>query len=214
MKLFLDTAFVEEIKEVKSWGLMDGVTTNPSHVAKTGRNPRDLYPEICRIVDGPVSLEAVSLDSEGIVKEARELAKIANNVVVKIPIMKEGLKAAKILSSEGIKTNITTVYSAVQALLAAKAGAAYVSPFVGRLDNVGSRGMLLVEQIKKIYSNYGFKTEIIVASIRHPMHVLEAALAGADICTIYKEFFDMLFEHPMTDVSIQNFLKAWESVPK
>ncbi|MDR1179131.1 MAG: fructose-6-phosphate aldolase [Spirochaetales bacterium] len=214
MKLFLDTAFIEEIKQVRDWGLLDGVTTNPSHVAKTGASPKDLYPQICKIVDGPVSLEAVSLDADGIIKEARELAKIADNVVIKVPIMREGLIAVKKLKAEGIKTNVTTTFSALQALLAAKAGAAYISPFVGRLDYVGQRGMTLVEEIKKIYSNYGYKTEIIVAAIRHPMHVLESALIGADICTLYFDWFKMLYEHPMTDISIQNFLKDWEKVPK
>jgi transaldolase len=214
MKLFLDTAFIEEIKQVRDWGLLDGVTTNPSHVAKTGARPKDLYPEICKIVDGPVSLEAVSLEADGIVKEARELAKIADNVVIKVPIMREGLIAVKKLAAEGIKTNVTTTFSALQALLAAKAGASYISPFVGRLDYVGQRGLTLVEEIKKIYSNYGYATQIIVAAIRHPMHVLESALIGADICTLYFDWFKMLYDHPMTDISIQNFLKDWEKVPK
>ena len=214
MKLFLDTAHLDEIKQVRDWGMLDGVTTNPSHVAKTGASPRDLYPEICKIVDGPVSLEAVSLEADGIVKEARELAKISDNVVVKIPIIREGLIAVKRLTAEGIKTNVTTTFSALQALLAAKAGATYVSPFVGRLDYVGHNGMELVEQIRTIYTNYGYKTEIIVAAVRHPLHVLESALIGADICTIYFEFFKMLYQHPMTDLSIEAFLKDWEKVPK
>jgi transaldolase len=214
MKLFLDTAFVEEIKQVQEWGLLDGVTTNPSHVAKTGRNPKDLYPEICALVDGPVSLEALSLESDGIVKEGRQLAKISDNVVVKVPLLREGLIAVKKLTAEGIKTNVTTTFSPLQALLAAKAGATYVSPFVGRLDYVGHHGMTLVEEIRQIYDNYGYKTQVLVAAIRHPHHVLEAALIGADVCTIYLEYFKQLFEHPMTDISVANFLKDWEKVPK
>jgi len=214
MKLFLDTANVDEIKQVRDWGILDGVTTNPSHVAKTGARPAELYPEICRLVDGPVSLEAVGMDADSIVKEARSLAAIAGNVVVKIPIMKEGLIAVKRLTAEGIHTNVTTTFSALQALLAAKAGATYVSPFVGRLDYVGHRGMEVAEQIRTIYDNYGFQTEIIIAAVRHPLHVLDAALIGADICTLYFEFMKMLYQHPMTDLSIEQFLKDWEKVPK
>ena len=214
MKLFLDTANLDEIRQVRDWGILDGVTTNPSHVAKTGARPAELYPEICRLVDGPVSLEAVGLDADSIVKEARSLAAIAGNVVVKIPIMKEGLIAVKRLTAEGIHTNVTTTFSALQALLAAKAGATYVSPFVGRLDYVGHRGMEVAEQIRTIYDNYGFQTEIIIAAVRHPLHVLDAALIGADICTLYFEFMKMLYQHPMTDLSIEQFLKDWEKVPK
>ncbi|TFG47605.1 MAG: fructose-6-phosphate aldolase, partial [Candidatus Brocadiia bacterium] len=188
MKLFLDTANIDEIREVREWGILDGVTTNPSHVSKTGARPKDLYPEIFKIVDGPVSLEAISLDTDGIMKEARELAKIGDNVVVKIPIMKDGLIAVKRLAAEGIKTNVTTTFSALQALLAAKAGAAYISPFVGRLDYAGQNGIELVRQIHTIYTNYGYKTEIIVAAIRHPLHVLDAALIGAEICTLYYDW--------------------------
>jgi transaldolase len=214
MKLFLDTANLEEIRQVRDWGILDGVTTNPSHVFKTGARPSELYPEICRIVDGPVSLEAVGLDAESIVREARSLAKIADNVVVKVPITKDGLVAVKRLSAEGIRTNVTTTFSPLQALLAAKIGAAYISPFIGRLDYVGHRGMEVVEQIRKIYENYGFKTQIIVAAIRSPLHVLDAALIGADICTLYFEYMKMLYQHPMTDISIEHFLKDWEKVPK
>lgn len=214
MKLFLDTANLDEIRQASSWGVIDGVTTNPSHVKKTGKRPADLYPEICKLVDGPVSLEAISLSADEIVREAKELAKIADNVVVKVPIIREGLIAVKRLHAEGIKTNVTTTFSALQALLAAKAGATYVSPFVGRLDYVGHDGMELVEQIRTIYDNYGYETEIIVAAIRHPKHVLDSALVGADICTLYFEYLEMLYYHPMTDVSIEKFLKDWEEVPK
>ena len=214
MKIFLDSARVEQIKEVASWGILDGVTTNPSHVAATGANPKDLYPEICSLVDGPVSLEAVSLEADAIVSEARELARIADNVVVKVPIMKQGLIAVKRLTAEGIKTNATIAFSAPQALLAAKAGATYVSPFVGQLDNAGHDGIELVEQIRQIYDNYDYTTEIIVAATRNPMHVIRAALCGADVCTINFDVLEMLTEHPLTDVTLDRFLKAWEKVPK
>jgi transaldolase len=214
MKLFLDTADVAQVREAYSWGIVDGITTNPSHVAKTGRKALDVYREILDIVDGPVSLEAVSLTAPEIVAEGRALAKLHKNAVVKVPLLKEGLKAVKILSAEGVKTNVTTTFSPLQALLAAKCGATYVSPFVGRLDFVGHTGMELVRQIKTIYDNYGFETQIIVAAIRHPGHVLEAALAGADICTMYFEFLEQLYNHPLTDVVIEQFLKDWAKVPK
>jgi transaldolase len=214
MKLFLDTADVAQVREAWSWGIIDGVTTNPSHVSKTGRRAQDVYAEILDIVDGPVSLEAVSLTAPEIVEEGRALAKLHKNVVVKVPLLKEGLKAVKILSAEGIKTNVTTTFSPLQALLAAKCGATYISPFVGRLDSVGHEGMELVRQIKTIYDNYGFETEIIVAAIRHPGHVLQAALAGAHICTMYFEFLEQLYNHPLTDVVIQQFLNDWAKVPK
>lgn len=214
MKLFLDTADVAQVREAWSWGIIDGVTTNPSHVSKTGRRAQDVYAEILDIVDGPVSLEAVSLTAPEIVAEGRALAQLHKNVVVKVPLLKEGLKAVKILSSEGIKTNVTTTFSPLQALLAAKCGATYISPFVGRLDFVGHEGMELVRQIKIIYDNYGFKTEIIVAAIRHPGHVLQASLAGAHICTMYFEFLEQLYNHPLTDVVIDQFLKDWAKVPK
>jgi transaldolase len=214
MKIFLDSAHVEQIREVAGWGILDGVTTNPSHVAATGANPRDLYPEICSIVDGPVSLEAVSLDAEGIVAEGRELAKISDNVVVKIPIVKEGLIAAKSLAAEGIRTNLTANYSVPQALLAAKAGATYVSPFVGRIDNTGADGMLLVEQIRQVYRNYNYTTQIIVAAVRNPHHVVRAALCGADVCTMNYDVLDMLVAHPLTDVTLEGFLSDWKKVPK
>jgi len=214
MKIFLDSAHVDQIEEALTWGIIDGVTTNPSHVAATGANPRELYPTICRMVDGPVSLEAVSMTADEIVPEARELAKIGDNVVVKVPIMQEGLVAVKRLAAEGIKVNVTAVFSAVQALLAAKAGAAYVSPFIGHLDNAGHDGIQLVEQIRSIFVNYSYETEIIVAAARHPNHILRAALAGGDICTMSMDVLKQLPLHPLTDVMIDRFLKAWEQVPK
>jgi transaldolase len=213
MKLFIDTADVEQIREAASWGILDGVTTNPTHVSKTGRSPIDLYQEICSMVDGPVSLETVGLDADTIVKEARQLAAIADNAVIKVPIMREGMKAVKILYAEGIRTNVTVNFSPLQALVAAKAGASYISPFVGRLDNVGHFGMDLVRQIKQIYDNYDFGTEIIVAAVRHPVHVLEAALAGAHVCTMRFEQLEQLYEHPLTDKAIEMFLDDWKRVP-
>jgi transaldolase len=214
MKIFLDTADADQVREAVSWGVIDGVTTNPTHVSVTGRNPKDLYPEICSLVDGPVSLEATSLDADEIVKEARELAAIAENAVIKVPVTRDGLAAVKRLTDEGIRTNVTVNFSAVQALLAAKCGATYISPFVGRLDAVGHDGMELVEQIKTIYDNYGYETEIIVAAVRHPMHVLQAALIGADICTMRMDALEQLYLHPLTDKGIDQFLKDWEKVPK
>ncbi len=214
MKLFLDTAFIEEIEEAKSWGILDGVTTNPTHVSRTGRTVEDLYPEICRVVDGPVSLECVALDAEGIVAEARQLAAVADNVVIKVPIMREGLKAVKQLSADGIKTNVTVNFSAMQALLAAKCGATYISPFVGRLDLIGHPGMELVRQIKTIYGHYGYETQILAAALRHPAHVLESALAGAHVATMPLDIMRQLYVHPMTDQGIEQFLEDWEKVPK
>ncbi|MBP2143576.1 transaldolase [Methanococcus voltae] len=210
MKFFLDTANVEKIKEFNDLGLVDGVTTNPSLVAKEGRDFHEVITEICSIVDGPVSAEVIALDAEGMVKEARELVKIAENVVIKIPMTKEGMKAVNTLSKEGIKTNVTLVFSANQALLAAKAGATYVSPFVGRLDDIGQDGMQLIQEIVEVFSNYGIATEIIVASVRHPMHVLESARIGADIATIPFDVLAKLFNHPLTDNGIEKFLKDWE----
>ncbi len=214
MKFFIDTADVKEIKEAHDLGILDGVTTNPSLVAKTGRPFRETLEEICSIVKGPVSAEAVSLDTQGLVDEARELSKIAENIVVKIPLIKDGLKAVKILSDEGINTNVTLCFSANQALLAAKAGATYISPFVGRLDDIGHTGMDVIEDIRAIYDNYGFTTEIIVASIRNPNHVRDAALMGADISTIPFNVFNLLVQHPLTDAGIKKFLADWEKVPK
>ena len=210
MKFFIDTANIDEIKKANELGLLDGVTTNPSLVAKEGREFKDLIKEICSIVDGPVSAEVVSTDAVGMVAEARELATIADNIVIKIPLIKEGLKAVKILSGEGIKTNVTLCFSAVQALMAAKAGADYISPFVGRLDDIGQTGMELVEQIIAIYEAYGYETEIIVASIRNPLHVLDAATMGADIATVPYKVMEQLIKHPLTDIGLANFLKDWE----
>ncbi len=214
MKLFLDTADVAQVREAWSWGIIDGVTTNPSHVSKTGRKAQDVYAEILDIVDGPVSLETVTLTAPEIIAEGRALAKLHANVVVKVPLLKEGLKAVKVLSAEGIKTNVTVTFSPLQALLAAKCGATYVSPFVGLLDAVGHFGMELVEQIKTLYDNYGYQTEIIAAALRHPTHVLEAGLAGSHVCTMAFEILDQLYNHPLTDVVLQQFLTDWAKVPK
>jgi len=214
MKLFIDTADPEQIRLAASWGIIDGVTTNPTHVSKTGRPAQELYREILSIIDGPVSLETISLSAPEIIEEARVLAKMGPNVVVKVPIIKEGLKAVRVLSAEGIKTNVTVTFSPLQAMLAAKCGATYISPFVGRLDAAGHFGMELVRQIRTIYVNYGFKTEIIVAAVRHPTHVLEAALAGADICTMGIDVLQQLYDHPLTDLAVDTFLKDWAKVPK
>jgi len=210
MKFFIDTANIEEIKKANELGLLDGVTTNPSLVSKEGREFKELIIEICGIVNGPVSAEVISNDAKGMIKEARELAKLADNIVVKIPLIKEGLKAVKILSEEGIKTNVTLCFSAAQALMAAKAGANYISPFVGRLDDIGHDGMEIVEQILAIYENYGYETEVIVASIRNPIHVLKAALMGADIATIPFNVMEQLIKHPLTDVGLEKFLADWK----
>lgn len=210
MKFFIDTANVQEIRDAHALGMVDGVTTNPSLVAKEGKDFKELIKEICGIIDGPVSAEVVSVDADGIVKEARELAKIAENIVVKVPLIEEGLKAVKILTDEGIRTNVTLCFSAVQALMAAKAGAAYISPFVGRLDDINHVGMELVEQILTIYENYAFDTEIIVASIRSPLHVLDSALMGADIATIPFKVIKQLVKHPLTDIGLANFLADWK----
>ena len=214
MKLFLDTADITQIREAWSWGIIDGVTTNPSHVLKTGRKPLDIYTDILDIVDGPVSLETVTLSAPEIVTEGRELAKLHKNVVVKVPLLKEGLKAVKVLGAEGIKTNVTVTFSPLQALLAAKCGATYVSPFVGRLDAVGHIGMELVEQIRTIRDHYGFETQIIAAAMRHPTHVLQSALAGADVCTMGFDILEQLYNHPLTDLVLSQFLNDWEKVPK
>ena len=213
MKFFIDTADINEIKAAMEMGMVDGVTTNPTLISKTGRPFLEVAKEIVETVPGPVSLEVVSLDTQGMVDEARQLAKLGDNVVIKIPMTTEGLKAVKILSEEGIKTNVTLVFSPLQAILAAKAGATYVSPFVGRLDDIGHDGMELISQIVQIYDNYGFDTEIIVASIRHPQHVLQAALIGADIATIPFKVIKQLAKHPLTDVGLQRFLEDWAKVP-
>lgn len=214
MKFFIDTADVKEIREANALGVLDGVTTNPSLVAKSGRKFIEVIKEITEIVDGPISAEAVSLDHEGMIREGEELAAIHPNIVVKIPMTAEGLKAVKTLSSKGIKTNVTLVFSPLQALLAAKAGASYVSPFVGRLDDISQDGMGIIEDIRTIFDNYGYEAEIIVASIRNPIHVLNAALIGADIATIPFPVISQLSKHPLTDIGIDKFLKDWEKVPK
>lgn len=213
MKLFIDTANIDEIREINEWGILSGVTTNPSLIAKEGRVFRDVINEIVQIVDGPISAEVISLDADGMVKEARELAKIHANIVIKIPITEEGLKAVRILSKEGIHTNVTLVFSAAQALLAAKAGATYVSPFVGRLNDIADNGMELISDIALIFDNYGMDTEIIAASIRGPQDVVEAAKCGAHISTVPYKVFHQMVKHPLTDNGIQRFLADWASVP-
>lgn len=210
MQFFIDTANLDEIKAAMDMGLVDGVTTNPSLMSKEASDWREIASEICRLVPGPVSLEVISLDAEGMVREARDLVQYGPNVVVKVPMTGEGLKAVRILKSMDIETNVTLVFSAAQALLAAKAGAAYVSPFLGRLDDVGQDGMELVQQILTIYANYGFSTRIIAASVRHPLHVLDAALAGAHIATVPFKILTQLLNHPLTDKGIAAFLKDWE----
>ena len=214
MKFFIDSANINEIKEALSLGMCDGVTTNPSLVAREKRPFNDVVKEILEEVPGPVSLEVVSLDAKGMVAEAKKLVELGGNVVIKVPLTTEGLKATKILSGEGIDVNETLIFSPIQALMAAKAGAAYVSPFVGRLDDVAQNGMELVEQILSIFDNYGFTTEVIVASVRHPMHVLEAAMLGADIATIPFSVIAQLAKHPRTDAGIEKFLADWKKVPK
>lgn len=215
MKLFIDTANINEIREAYSWGIICGVTTNPSLIAKEGRDFKEVVNEICSIVDGPISAEVISLKAEGMIEEARDLAKIHKNIVIKIPMTAEGLKAVSVLSKEGIKTNVTLIFSAAQALLAAKAGATYVSPFVGRLDDIGQNGIELVKEIVQIFRNYpAIKTEIIAASIRHPIHVIEAAKVGADIATVPFKVLEQMTKHALTDVGIDRFLKDWEKVPK
>jgi transaldolase len=214
MKIFIDTANIKEIKEALSLGVIDGVTTNPSLMAKEGRPAADILKEICALVSGPVSAEVISLESEGMVSEALELAKIAKNIVIKIPLIKEGLKAVKVLAAKDIKTNVTLCFSPAQALLAAKAGADYVSPFIGRLDDISQMGMDLIADIKKIYSNYAFKTRIIVASVRNPMHVVTAAKIGADISTVPFAVIEQLIKHPLTDLGVQRFLEDYKKIPR
>ncbi|HSQ86873.1 MAG TPA: fructose-6-phosphate aldolase [Desulfobacterales bacterium] len=214
MKFFIDTANINEIKEANAMGMVDGVTTNPSLIAKEGRDFEEIIKEICDIVDGPISAEVVSTDTEGMLEEARKLSKIHKNIVIKIPMLVDGLKATRKLTEEGIKTNVTLVFSPLQALMAAKAGATYVSPFIGRLDDISQEGLLLVEQIVEIYSNYAFDTEIIVASIRNPLHVLESALMGADIATIPFNVLSKLAAHPLTDKGLKAFLDDWNKAKK
>ena len=215
MKFFIDTAEVSEIRSADELGLVDGVTTNPSLIAKSGRDFKEVVTEIASIVDGPISAEVISLDAGGMVEEALELVKInKEKIVIKLPMTSEGLKATRQLSEQGIKTNVTLVFSSLQALLAAKAGATYVSPFVGRLDDVGHDGMEGIDQIRTIFDNYGYTTEIIVASVRSPMHVLQAGLIGADICTIPFSVMQQLVKHPLTDIGIEKFLADWDKTKK
>jgi transaldolase len=214
MKFYLDTASVKEIQEAASLGLLDGVTTNPSLVAKEGRVFREVLLEICNIVDGPISAEVVSIEADAMVKEGRELAKIHKNIVVKVPLIAEGLKATKRLAAEGIRVNVTLCFSPTQALLAAKAGAWCVSPFIGRLDDISSNGMELIRQIVTIYKNYDYKTLILVASVRHPQHVVEAALAGGHICTMPFAIFQQMLKHPLTDMGLKKFLADWDAQNK
>ena len=214
MKFFIDTANIEEIKEANSMGMADGVTTNPTLISREKGNFEDIIKEICKIVDGPISAEVISLDTEGMLKEARHLASIHKNIVVKIPMTIDGIKATRQLSEEGIKTNVTLIFSPLQALMAAKAGATYVSPFIGRLDDISNEGILLVEQIVEIFNNYAFDTEVIVASVRNPLHVLDAALMGAGIATIPFKVLSKFASHPLTDKGIKAFLDDWNKANK
>lgn len=213
MKFFLDTADVKEIKEAASWGILDGITTNPSHVAKSDRNFKEVIAEICDIVPGPVSAEVIATEYSEIVEQGRTLAGIAPNVVVKVPILLDGLKAIKTLSEEGIKINTTLCFSPLQSLLAAKAGATYVSPFIGRLDDIGHEGMEGIRQIREMFDNYQMSTEILVASVRNPIHVIDAAVIGADVVTLPFSVFTQLIKHPLTDIGLEKFLADWEKVP-
>lgn len=214
MKIFIDTANVEHIREMNSYGIVNGVTTNPTLIAKEGRNFAEVVKEICEIVDGPVSAEVISDKAEEMVPEAEELSKIHKNVIIKIPMTGEGLKATKLCKAKGIQTNVTLVFSPTQALLAAKAGATYVSPFVGRVDDISHYGMDIVDQILTIYENYGFETQVIVASIRNPLHVLEAAMMGAHVATIPYKVLKQMLKHPLTDIGIERFLADYEKIPK
>ncbi len=214
MKLFIDSANLKEIREAAAMGLVDGVTTNPSLVSKEGRPFRQTIEEICKMVDGPISAEVTAIECEGMLREGRELAKIHPNVVVKVPLIPEGLKAARIFNEEGTRTNVTLCFSANQALLAAKAGAFIVSPFVGRLDDISEDGMELIRKIVAIYKNYQFKTQVLVASVRHPIHVVDAALLGADIATMPYAVMMQLVKHPLTDIGLKKFLADWEKLPK
>jgi len=219
MKLFIDTADLNEIKEIASWGILDGVTTNPTLLAKSGRSFQDVIDEIFKLVDGPISLEVVSENADDMVREAKQIVskvpqKYQKNVAIKIPMTPEGLKAVKILSKQGIQTNVTLIFSANQALLAAKAGATFVSPFIGRLDDNGQEGMRVIEEIMEIFCNYDIPTEVIVASVRHPIHVIESARIGADIATVPPEVIRKMVKHPLTDAGIKSFLKDWEKVKK
>lgn len=214
MKIFLDSAILDEIKAAAAMGLVDGVTTNPTLVAKSGVKFEDLLHRICEVIDGPISAEVVATDSAGMIREGRALAKIHKNIVVKVPLTPDGLVATKTFTAENIRTNVTLCFSAVQAMLAAKAGATYISPFVGRLDDIATDGMQLIRDIRLIYNNYGFKTEILVASIRHPIHVLEACRIGADVGTMPFKVIEQLTKHPLTDLGLKAFLKDWENAKK
>ena len=214
MQLFIDSAIIDEVKKVADWGVLDGCTTNPSLAAKAGKDYNEVLKEICSIIKGPVSAETVSLDAEGMVKEGVAFSKIAKNIVVKVPMTVEGMKACQRLTKKKIKVNVTLCFSANQALLAAKSGAYFVSPFVGRMDDIGEVGMNLIKDIKQIYTNYKFTTQILVASVRNPIHVLDAAKIGADIATMPYSVFEQLFKHSLTDVGIKKFLEDWEKVPK
>lgn len=206
MEFFLDTGIVDEVRAAAKWGIVDGVTTNPSLIAKSGRSQKDVITEICSIVDGPISAEVISLETEGMLKEAKELVKIHDNVVIKLPLTPNGISACKVLSSDGIKTNVTLCFSANQALLAAKVGATYISPFIGRLDDLSTDGTQLIEEIRTIYDNFGFTTKILAASIRHPLHVRDVALIGADVATMPLKAMEQLFHHPLTDKGLEQFL--------
>jgi len=214
MKIFLDSANLDEIKEAVSWGIIDGLTTNPTLLAREGKEPKKLLKDISKVISGPINAEVVSLDSAGILSEAEELVKIAPNIVIKIPVNQEGLKAVKLLSQNNIKTTVTLIFSATQALLAAKAGATYVCPFIGRLDDISQDGMSLVEEIAVIFDNYDLSTEILVASVRHPIHVVQSALIGADAVTVPFKVIKQLLNHPLTDAGIKRFLDDWEKLKK
>ena len=214
MKIFLDTANVQEIRKANELGILDGVTTNPSLVSKEGRDFKSILKEVCEIVRGDVSAEVVATEFDGMMKEGRDLAKVADNIVVKVPLLSEGLKAVRCLKAEGIRTNVTLCFSPTQALLAAKAGAYIISPFVGRVDDIAGNGMQLVEQILTIYRNYGYATQLLVASIRHPVHVVEAAMMGADIGTMPYKVFEQLMKHPLTDIGLERFLSDWKKVQR
>lgn len=213
MKFFLDTALVDEIRQAASWGILDGITTNPSHIAKSGKGFIEVLREITDIVPGPVSAEVTATDFEGMMAQANQLVKIAENIVIKIPMIPEGLKAIKALSEEGVRVNTTLCFNPVQCLLAAKAGATYVSPFIGRLDDIGETGMEGIEQLRQIFDNYNFDTQILVASVRNPIHVLDAAVIGADVVTMPFDIFEKLAHHPLTDIGLQKFLQDWEKIP-
>ena len=212
MKFFIDTANVDEIREAASYGLLDGVTTNPTLISMEEGDPREILREITKVVDGPVSAEVTALEADGMVEEGLSLRKIADNIVVKIPMTLEGMKALRALSKQGVPTNCTLVFDAAQALMCAKAGATYASPFVGRLDDISTDGMQLIEQICTIYANYGFETEVLVASVRHPIHVVQAALLGAHVATIPAKVIQQLAKHPLTDIGLEKFLADWEKV--